>query len=137
MNELDALLSALPGYNLISETAKIAALQGSRIPDSAGRWPETAGYVETFDVYYAALTLVSFLQALPVVTSASSEGTSVSAKAPDWSALTLYYRSLSPIIQATGNSILQVVPIPAPPHVRRVSMNDGGGYYGDVDTDLG
>ena len=137
MDELNALLSALPGYDLISDTAKLAALKASRIPDSEGRWPATAGYVETFDVYFAALSLVSFLQALPVVTSAGSEGTSVSATAPDWDALRLHFRSLSPIILATGNSVLQVVPIPNPPHVRKVSMRDRGGYYGDVDSDIG
>lgn len=137
MNELNELMQNLPNFGLITQNMKTAALQASRIPDSAGRWPATAGYVDTFDIYYAALSLLPFLAAQPVVTAASSEGTSVTATAPNWGALSLSYKNLSPILSATSKAVLNVVPIPDTPHVRRVPMNDGGGYYGDVDTDIG
>lgn len=136
MDELNELLSTLPGYALLTDNMKTVAMGGALIPDSEGRWPGQDDYVETFDIYFAALKLLPFLQAQPVVTSAGSEGTSVSVKPTDWSAIIAFYRGASSIIQATGNDMLRVVPIPDPPHVRRVPMNDRGGYYGDVDTDL-
>ena len=133
---LNDLLKPLPGYALLTDSMRDSALLASRIPDSSGRWPSDKDYEATYDLYFAALQLLPFLQAQPVVTSASSEGTSVSAKPTDWAALRAFYRSLSDIFQAT-DSILRVVPIPDPPHVVRVPMNDRGGYYGDVDTDVG
>lgn len=135
--KLNELLEALPGYSVLTDTMKTTALTGARIPDSAGRWPADPSYEPTYDIYFAALSLMPFLQAQPVVTSAGSEGTSVSVSVPDWDALRAFYRGLSPIINASGNDVLQLVPIPDPPHVRRVPMNDRGGYYGDVDTDIG
>lgn len=136
-SKLNELLSSLPGYALLTNTMKTAAMGSALIPDSEGRWPGQPDYVPTYDIYFAALKLLPFLQAQPVVTSAGSEGTSVSVKPADWSAVTAFYRGNSPIIQATGNDVLRLVPIPDPPHVRRVLMNDRGGYYGDVDTDIG
>lgn len=135
--QLNELLQTLPGYELLTEAMKTAAMSGALIPDSDGHWPGTSGYTPTYDIYFAALKLLPFLQAQPVVTSAGSEGTSVSVKPADWNAIMRFYRENSLIIQATGNDVLHLVPIPDPPHVRRVSMRDGGGYYGDVDTDIG
>lgn len=135
--KLNELLSTLPGYDLLTDTMKTAAMSGALIPDSEGRWPGQEDYVSTYDIYFAALKLLPFLQAQPVVTSAGSEGTSVSVKPTDWNAIIAFYRGNSLIIQATDNDVLRVVPIPDPPHVVRVPMNDRGGYYGDIDTDLG
>lgn len=137
MDELNALLSNLPGYDLITSAMKLRALESARVPDSEGRWPNESGYVPSYDVYFAALSLVSFLKAQPVLRSSSSEGTSVSVDAPDWAALVTYYRTQSPIIGTQGNSVLQEVAIPGRPHVYKTDMSGRGGYYGDIDTDVG
>ena len=137
MDQLNQLLQGLPGADLVTTDMKSVALAGALVPDSAGRWPGTPDYVTTHDVYYAALSLLPWLQAQPVVTSAGSEGTSVSVTAPDWHALTTFYRSHSRIVAASGNGVLGVLPIPDGPHVRKTDMAGGGKYYGDVNTDLG
>ena len=138
IDDLNALLSPLPGYGTITDNMKNAALAGALIPDSEGRWPGEVDYVLTYDVYFAALSLLGFLMAQPVVRSTSSEGTSISVDSPDWGALSTYYRSMSPICMASGNGPIQRVAIPEGPHVRRVPMNVGGGTgYDNVDTDLG
>ncbi|QNL30964.1 hypothetical protein SEA_GAECEO_10 [Microbacterium phage GaeCeo] len=137
MNELDALLSGLPGFALLTPGMKQAALDGARVPDSFGIWPGHPGYEPTYDAYYAALNLLGFLMAQPVVRQSSSEGTSVAVDAPNWSALAAYYRSMSPICGLNGNDVLQIVDIPGGPHVRKVDMSRKEFGYGDVDTDLG
>lgn len=137
MYELDELLASLPGYVTLSTNMKQAALSRSLIPDSFGIWPGQDGYETTYDVYYAALSLVGYLQAQPFVRQESSEGTSVSVDAPDWAALIEYFRSQSRIVAATGNTVLQKVLIPEGPHVRRVNMKDRDAQYGDVNTDMG
>lgn len=137
MDDLNALVNSLPNASLLTTQMKQDALDGSCIPDSLNVWPGHPGYVATYDVYFAALKLIAFLQAQPVVRQSSSEGTSVAVDAPNWAALTLYYRSMSPISQATGNGLLTAVAIPGGPHVRRVDMRGGGAQYVDVDTDLG
>lgn len=136
-SKLNELLGILPGYALLTDAMKTIAMGSAVIPDENGVWPGQPDYVPTYDIYFAALKLIPFLQAQPVVTSAGSEGTSVSVKPADWDAIIAFYRGSSPIIQATGNDVLRAVPIPDPPHVRRVNMQDRGGYYGDVDTDIG
>ncbi|AVR56274.1 hypothetical protein PBI_ETNA_9 [Microbacterium phage Etna] len=136
MDELNALLQNLPGFTLLTETQKQAALTGAQVPDSFGIWPGEEGYEVTYDVYFAALTLLGFLMAQPVVRQTSSEGTSIAVDAPDWRALATYYRSQSVICNATGNGILQRVTIPDVPHVRRTDMRGDAHGYGDVDTDL-
>ncbi|QFP95337.1 hypothetical protein SEA_YUUY_8 [Microbacterium phage YuuY] len=137
MDELDALLSPLPGYGLLTVQMKQRALDGALVPDSFGIWPGEAGYETTYDAYFAALNLLGFLMAQPVLRQTSSEGTSAAVDAPNWSALAAYFRSLSPICAATGNDVLNRVAIPDVPHVRKVPMNYGGEQYGDVDTDMG
>lgn len=137
MATLDELLGNLPNYDLVTSAMKQAALDGAQVPDSQGRWPGEDNYVPTYDVYFAAISLVAFLKAQPFVKSASSEGTSVSAQAPDWDSLLAYYRSQSPIVQSTGRQVLQRVPIPDVPHVRRTDMSGGWDYSGDIDTDIG
>ena len=135
--ELNKLLSALPGYSMLNDSMKTAAMLSARIPDSAGRWPADALYEPTYDLYFASLSLLPFLQAQPQVTSAGSEGTSVTATQFNWGSIRDFYRGLSPIYQDGGNAVLKVLPIPDPPHVVRVPMRNVGGYYGDVDTDIG
>lgn len=137
MEELNKILAGLVGYDMLTPEMKQSALNRSLVPDSAGVWPGRPGYVDSYDVYFAALLLIPILAAQPVVTSASSEGTSASVRATDWGQLAASYRGLSPIVQATSSSVLNILPIPDVPHVRRVPMNDRGGYYGDVDTDIG
>lgn len=135
-SDLDDLLSSLPGFTLLSDAMKQAALDSSRVPDSFGVWPGEEGYKTTYDIYFAAINLVGFLKAQPVVRQTSSEGTSVAVDAPDWSSLLAYYRSMSIIIGATGNDVLQIVAIPEVPHIKRVDMSYGGDGNDDVDTDL-
>jgi hypothetical protein len=134
---LDALLQNLPNASLLTEQMKQDALNASLVPDSAGVWPGQDGYVPTFDVYYAAIKLIGFLQAQPVVRQTSSEGTSVAVDAPNWSGLLSYYRGMSTINQSIASGpLLRAIPIPETPHVVHTDMRSGGGYYGNVDTDL-
>lgn len=137
IDDLNALLSGLPGYALLTDGMKNAALAGALIPDVDNVWPGEDAYVATYDIYFAATNLVGFLKAQPVVRSTSSEGTSISVDAPDWSALQEFYRSQSPIMLATGAGTLGFIYIPDAPHVKRVPMTYGGGENsGNVDTDL-
>lgn len=136
MDELDALLMNLPGYGLLTVTMKENALNGARVPDSFGIWPGHEGYEATYDVYFAAINLLGFLMAQPVVRQTSSEGTSVAVDAPNWGALAAYYRSQSMICNAQGNGVLSRVTIPDVPHVRRTNMQYGGDDNADVDTDV-
>lgn len=138
VDELNALLFNLPGYGLLTPQQKTDALAGALIPDAAGVWPGNPGYVTTQDAYFAAVSLIGFLMAQPVVRQSSSEGTSVAVDAPNWGALLAYYRSMSPICRVTGNGVLQKVLIPEGSHVRRVPMEGvRGDGYDNVDTDLG
>jgi len=136
LDELDALLENLPNYSLITAGMKQVALDAAQIPDSTGLWPAETGYTETNDIYFAALSLLGFLQAQPVVRQTSSEGTSVAVDAPRWSVLVAHFRSMSPIARSGGNDIIQVVTIPDRPYVVRTDMSGRGTSYGDVDTDL-
>lgn len=136
IDDLNSLLSGLPNYASLTTGMKEAALEGARIPDPDGVWPGEDDYVDTHDIYFAAMNLIGFLMAQPVVRQSSSEGTSVAVDAPKWDVLMAYYRSLSPICMATGNGVLQIVAIPEVPHVKRVPMSYGGEGYDDVDTDL-
>lgn len=141
IDDLNDLLAGLPNFTSLTQSMKDRALEGARIPDASGVWPGQEGYVNTYDVYFAAFTLLGFLQAQPVVKQASSEGTAVTVDPPNWGALMGYYRSLSPILSRTNGEVLREVPIPGGPHVRRQDMSgyDSTGrkepYYGDVDTD--
>uniref|UniRef100_A0AAU6R5X5 Tail terminator n=1 Tax=Micrococcus phage Olihed TaxID=3092209 RepID=A0AAU6R5X5_9CAUD len=137
MDELEALLANLPGYALLTPSMKQAALDGARIPDSFLIWPGEDGYETTYDPYFAALNLLGFLMAQPVVRQSSSEGTAVAVDAPSWSALAAYFRSQSYICSANGNQVLQEVPIPGGPHVYKTDMSGRWDGNGDVDTDLG
>jgi hypothetical protein len=136
IDDLNELLQGLPGYALLTDNMKQAALAGSLIPDSNGVWPGQPGYQPTYDIYFAAVNLCTFLQAQPVIRSSSSEGSSVSVDAPNWDALLNYYRSQSPICAATGSTILQKISIPDGPHVVHVPMEVPSEVYGDVDTDV-
>lgn len=136
VDDLNALMSNLPGYALLSDSMKQAALDGALIPDAQGVWPGQPDYVPTHDMYYAAIRLTGFLMAQPVVRSSSSEGTSVSVDAPDWQGLLAWYRSMSHIAAVNGNDVLRIVPVPGGSHVTKTDMSGRGTHYGDVDTDL-
>lgn len=136
-NSLDELLNTLPGFDALTTAMKSSALAGALIPDAWGMWPGEQGYVATYDNYFAALNLIAFLQAQPLVTNTSSEGTSVTVAPPDWAALRSYYRSMSQIIQTTGQDVLTRVEIPDLPHVVPTNMSGRRSHYGDIDTDLG
>lgn len=136
IDDLNALLISLPGYGLLTNTMKQNALNGAQLPDSAGVWPGQPDYVPTYDVYFAAMSLIGFLQAQPVVRQASSEGTSTAVDAPSWGGLLAWYRSMSPICNSTGPGVIGFVEIPDGPHVVRTDMDGRWDGYGDVDTDL-
>ncbi len=137
LEDLEALLAGLPGYALISDGMKESALAIALVPDENGVWPGEPGYIPTYDVYFAALSIVPFLAAQPVVRSSSSEGTSVAIDATNWSQLASYYKSMSPILQVSGSNPLTKVLIPDGPHVHAVDMSWRVGDYDNVDTDLG
>lgn len=136
MEALDQLLEGLPNSEMITTDQKTAVLNQSLVPDSNGVYPGQPHYVATYDSYYAAYLLVAFLEAQPLVTSASSEGTSVTATSPNWGALRGFYRSMSPVLAAT-NDALQVIPIPYTPYTRRTDMSGRNDHYGDVNTESG
>lgn len=137
LEDITALVANLPGASLITQKQFTDALAGALMPDEAGVWPGETGYVNTHDIYFAAVSLVGFLQAQPVVRQSSSEGTSVAVDAPNWAGLLTYYRGASPIYSATGAGVLVPVRIPDGPHVIRTDMSGRGDEYGDVNTDLG
>lgn len=134
-SSLDFLIQSLPGFELINDEMKARALLQSLVPDPNGVWPGSEGYVTTYDAYYAALCLLPFLKAHPQLRQTSSEGTSIAMDPPDWDALGQYYRSMSKIVAASGNSALSIVAIPDVPHVTRTDMS-GRGSDGNLDTDL-
>lgn len=114
-----------------------AAKPDDRPSDGTEVWPGYPGYVTTYDIYWAAMGLIGFLQAQPVIRQSSSEGTSVAVDAPNWSSLLAYYRSMSRIAAATtAGPLLTLVPIPDVPHVYPVNMRDRRGGNDNVDTDL-
>lgn len=138
IDDLNGLLISLPGYSTLTDKMKTDALNGARIPDGAGVWPDQPGYQVTYDIYWAGISLVGFMQAQPFVKSSGSEGTQVTVEKPDWSGILTYFRSQSVIARASQSGpILTAVPIPDVPHVRRTDMSGRGDAYGDVDTDLG
>lgn len=136
-SELNNLLANMPGSDLVTDPIRDAALRQALIPDTAGVWPGKPDYVPTYDVYFAAANIVGFLQAQPVIRSSSSEGTSVAVDAPNWTGLLAWLRTMSPIMQASGQQVLRPISIPFQPISQPVNMQDGGYRYGDVDTDLG
>jgi hypothetical protein len=139
LEDLSALLANLPNYTLLTDTMKQDALSGALVPDTNGVWPGQPDYITTYDIYFAAVRLIGFLMAQPVVRQSSSEGTSVAVDAPSWGGLLEYYRSQSPILQATTNGpVLTKVLIPEGPHVYHTDMTGvRGGNNDNVDTDLG
>jgi hypothetical protein len=141
LTDLTALVANLPGASLISQKQYTDALAGALMPDASGVWPGNPGYVETQDIYFAALSLIGFLQAQPVVRQSSSEGTSVAVDAPNWSGLLAYYRGASPICGAMGGDLLRPIYFDNT-HVHRTDMSGLDGFGGrtdddNVDTDLG
>lgn len=136
LDDLNALLSSLPGYSILTDGMKNAALAGALVPDVNGVWPGQPDYINTYDIYYAAYNLIGFLKAQPVVTGSSSEGTSVTVQAPDWGALLAYYKGQSQVL-GYARDVLTPVPIPDLPHVSRVNMRGEGSYGAGIDTSLG
>jgi len=136
IDDLNALLVNLPNAALVPEQMKLDALKGALIPDAAQVWPGNLGYIPTHDVYFAAISIIGFLQAQPVIRQSSSEGTSVAVDAPNWSGLVSWYRTMSPVSQATSNGLLQRVAIPDAPHVSRTDMTGRSQLNDNVDTDV-
>lgn len=137
IDDLNGLLSPLPGYDVLSPTMKTNALNMALIPDGAGVWPGQPGYQTTYDIFWAAMSLVGYMQAQPFVKQAASEGTSTTVDRPDWAGILNYFRSQSVIAQANGSGpVLQAIPIPDGPHVIPTDMTGRWDGYGDVDTDL-
>lgn len=137
LEDLTALVLNLPNSALLTTQMKQDALNGALVPDAFNVWPAEAGYETTYDVYYAAVGLIGFLQAQPVVRQSSSEGTSVAVDAPNWAGLVAWYRSMSRVAQATRADVLGTIAIPGGPHVYRTDMSGGSNGYDNVDTDLG
>ena len=137
MSTLDELLGSLPGYSVLTDVMKETALAGALIPDAQGVWPGAEGYTPTPDYFFAAANLLTFLQAQPLLTSTSSEGTSVTVTAPNWNAIRQYYLSQSPIIRAAGYGVMTRMEIPDMSHTLPVSMDGRRDSYGDIDTDMG
>lgn len=133
MQELKDLLSGVPGGDNVPESMLNNVLQMSLIPDDEGNLPGAAAYTPKHDVYYAALSLVGWLKAQPQVTSAGSEGTSVTTTAFDWDSLGEYFRSMSLI--ASQSSVFTVLTIPEYRKVRHTNMRVGGNLN-DRDTDI-
>lgn len=137
VEDLEGLLSPLPGYGVLTPQMKQRALDTALIPDGLGVWPGHEGYQATYDIYWAAISLSGYMMAQPFVKQSGSEGTSVSVDRPDWSSILGYFRSQSVIAQASQSGpILNEVPIPGGPHVVPTDMSGRWGGYGDVDTDL-
>ena len=136
LDDLTELMASLPNAAQLTSKMKNDALAGSLIPDSNNVWPGNVGYILTYDVYFAAIGLVGFLQVQPVVRQSSSEGTSVAVDAPNWSGLIAWYQTMSPISQATSTGALGVITIPGGPHVYRTNMRDARFGNDNVDTDL-
>jgi len=142
LEDLTGLLASLPNSALLTDKMKQDALAQALVPDSFNVWPGTEGYEPTYDIYWAALSLIGFLQSQPFVKQSSSEGTSVTVDAPNWGGLAAYYRSMSQVAQATSAPVLRSVAIPGGPHVDHTDMSDYDGMGrvrkdGNVDTDLG
>ena len=135
MDDLNALLSPLPGYAVLTDPMKQNALNMALIPDINGVWPGGEGYIATYDVYWAATSLTGYMMAQPFVRAASSEGTSTTVDAPQWSSIIAFFQSQS-VISSVVSTILVEVPIPGLPHVVHTDMSGRGSDYGDVDTDL-
>lgn len=134
MEELNTILASLSGGANTPDSIKYQALQRSLVPDDEGRLPGSAGYVDTYDVYFAAYLLVDFLSAQPNVTSAGSEGTSISTTAPDWDAARRMFSSMSLIMGMQPH--LGFILYDNPPIIVPTDMT-GRGVYGDINTDLG
>jgi hypothetical protein len=131
---LEDLIGNLPGADQITEAMRTDLLIGALVPDTEGMWPGMPGYSPTYDMYFAAARACRFLAGLPLVTTASSEGTAATLQPPAWQALIRYYEGMSTICAASA-TLLSVVPIPDPPHVVPTDMS-GRGSSGDIDTDM-
>ena len=136
LDDLTALVASLPNATLLTDGMKWSALNAALVPDALNVWPGQPGYTATYDIYWAAISLVGFLQAQPVVRQSSSEGTSVSVDAPNWGGLIAWYRSMSPIAGAASTDVLRIVPIPGGSHVYRTDMTGRFDGNDNVDTDL-
>lgn len=137
LEDLNGLLSPLPGYDILTDQMKQRALDTALIPDGAGVWPGHEGYQTTYDIYWAAISLTGYMQAQPFVKQAASEGTSATVDRPDWAGILNYFRSQSIIASATqAGPLLKRVPIPEGPYLIPTDMSGRWDDYGDVDTDL-
>ena len=137
MDELDIILGQVQGYDAVPNELKYHALEGSLIPDVNGVWPSKVGYIPTYDHYYAAMNLVSYLRAQPQVTSTGSEGTNVTVSPTNWDSLLIWLKSKSSIVMVSGDSVITPVSIQLGPHVVKQNMQGSGVYRGETDNTLG
>ena len=137
MDELDIILGQVQGYDAVPNELKAHALEGSLIPDVNGVWPSKVGYIPTYDHYYAAMNLVSYLRAQPQVTSTGSEGTNVTVSPTNWDSLLIWLKSKSSIVMVSGDSVITPVSIQLGPHVVKQNMQGSGVYRGETDNTLG
>ena len=115
----------------------VSALESqSLIPDGDGNLPFSPEYEKTMDPWYLSLLYVEWLCGSPQITSASSEGASLSVTQADWDSLKRFLRSRSVICQSSESAVLTEISIDNT-HVDRVPMRDRSHLYGDVDTDIG
>ena len=105
-NALAELVQARTTQPVLTDDQLDAALAASLVPDTAGIWPGGDGYVQTWDLWWAAaetaVTRSELAAMQPVVKRWSSEGTTVERVAPNWLALARQYRSRSPLGAQTG-----------------------------------
>ena len=137
MDELDIILGQVQGYDAVPNELKAHAIEGSLIPDVNGVWPSKVGYIPTYDHYYAAMNLVSYLRAQPQVTSTGSEGTNVTVSPTNWDSLLIWLKSKSSIVMVSGDSVITPVSIQLGPHVVKQNMQGSGVYRGETDNTLG
>lgn len=134
LEELRSLLHVIPDLELEDPLLR-QCLNRALIPDSAGVLPGKAEYTPSYDVAYAAYLLVDALSSQPMVTTASSEGTSVTTTTPDWDSLKRFLSSMSTILTTGG--AFTVLSVPDPLDIRRNDMSGRGASYEDIDTDVG
>ena len=129
IEEARTQLAAMLGAATIPDATLTAALQQSLTWDAAGLSPGQPGYVESYDLHWAAAEVCT-LQAMAdmaaptpeQVKSFTSEGTTIQVDggmSPDWWRLAHLWRLRSPMARLAGyGSTLNVIDVPS----------DGGGY---------
>lgn len=144
LDHLRELLGSVEVAATLTDAQLTGALQGSVMPtivtdpltgNVTVLYPSDVDYTPTYDYHFAAYNLIDLMASQPVVTNASSEGSSITTSAPNWDALRSYYRAGS-FILGYNASAFDVIDIPTQRRVTRNNMNDMDTYYGNIDPDL-